>query len=592
MTLRPRAVAAGLALAIALAATPAPAHADETTMPNDYQDSVAATAVATADLARTAPAAVSDEMKYFTLYESGKNYDQGFSRWDDYHAMGYYQFDRRYALVGFMRYCVSADAATFSMFEPVLARASELSNPQTVIYDVNAGALTELGQLAEDAWHEAYAADPSLFSALQDTYAVTNYYEPTARWLARRGIDLSGRADCVKGLVWSLTNLFGTGGVQKYLAAANLSATMSDRAFVNAIVDSLPASLEAYNANTRYHASWINRYEQERATCLAYIAEDEAAAGVSAPDAGDADDVPVDGTLNDATLNDAIAPDTSADGEQSGDAPADAADPEQADGGDAAPGDADDAVAATPSQQAPDAGSAGAGQDASAPVVNGGSQATDVEAVVETEGASSEQTQGTGDADEGDAAVIGAGDAQEQTDDPAVADDTADGDTAGGAVDDGTGSPTATTTSDDGAAGTDASDDPTADADTSHDPASQDPASDQDGRDDAGEDDTDTEHEDGAAADDPAVEPRDGDPAADTDTGNGAPEPRTTADPTAAPADADANAAAAGRNGEEAAARAGMPVTSDAIVMAVLASGSLASFGVTALVAGKRRLKG
>ena len=255
---------------------PAPADYDKSDF---YQDSLTASALSSARTARASLATVTDEMKYFTLYESGKNYDQGFSYYDGYNALGYYQFDRRYSLVGFMRYCVSYDAATFSMFQAPLARATELSDSSTSVYDSTAKRLTEVGQLAEDAWHAAYAANPTLFAALQDSYAYTSYYEPTERWLASQGIDISGRADCVKGLVWSMTNLFGAGGVKKYLTAAKLSNAMSDREFVSAIVDSLPSSLAAYNKNTQYHKSWISRYEKERATCLEYIAADEAAAG-------------------------------------------------------------------------------------------------------------------------------------------------------------------------------------------------------------------------------------------------------------------------------------------------------------------------
>ena len=49
------------------------------------------------------PKALSSEMKYFAQNESGSNYNLGFSYGDGYHAMGFYQFDRRYALVDFMQ---------------------------------------------------------------------------------------------------------------------------------------------------------------------------------------------------------------------------------------------------------------------------------------------------------------------------------------------------------------------------------------------------------------------------------------------------------------------------------------------------------
>ena len=276
---------------------PAPADYDKSDF---YQDSLTASALSSARTARASLATVSDEMKYFTLYESGKNYDQGFSYYDGYNALGYYQFDRRYSLVGFMRYCVSYDAATFSMFQAPLVRSAELSDSSTSVYDSGSKRLTEVGQLAEDAWHAAYAANPTLFAALQDSYAYTNYYEPTERWLASQGIDISGRADCVKGLVWSMTNLFGAGGVKKYLTAAELSNDMSDREFVNAIVDSLPSSLAAYNKNTQYHKSWINRYEKERATCLEYIAADETAAGETGGSTGGTADTGSDSSAGSA----------------------------------------------------------------------------------------------------------------------------------------------------------------------------------------------------------------------------------------------------------------------------------------------------
>ena len=266
------------------------------TVPTDYdkadfyEAAPLASALSAAPTARAAVTGATDEMKYFTLYESGQNYDQGFSKWDGYHAMGYYQFDRRYSLVSLMRSCYEYDSVTFAMFKPLIDRAAELSSASTVIFDAATGRLTEIGQLAEDAWHAAYAADPATFAALQDACAISNYYQPTESWLkSKLGIDMSGRADCVKGLVWSFTNLFGTGGVKNYLRAANLSNGMSDREFVNAIVDSLPSSLAKYNTNTKYHQSWINRYEKERATCLSYIAEDEAAAETPS------DDVVVDG---------------------------------------------------------------------------------------------------------------------------------------------------------------------------------------------------------------------------------------------------------------------------------------------------------
>lgn len=46
---------------------------------------------------------VTPEMKYFTKYESHGNYNQGFSYGDGYNALGYYQFDRRWSFIPFMK---------------------------------------------------------------------------------------------------------------------------------------------------------------------------------------------------------------------------------------------------------------------------------------------------------------------------------------------------------------------------------------------------------------------------------------------------------------------------------------------------------
>ena len=345
-----------------------------------YEAAPLASALVTARSARAGVVGATDEMKYFTLYESGQNYDQGFSRWDGYHAMGYYQFDRRYSLVALMRYCYNYDPVTFAMFKPLIDRGAELSNASTVIFDTATGRLTEIGQLAEDAWHAAYAADPATFAALQDSYAISSYYMPTENWLrSALGIDISGRADCVKGLVWSMSNLFGTGGVKTYLRAANLSNDMSDRAFVNAIVDSLPASLAAYNSNTQYHQCWINRYEKERATCLAYIAEDEAQASQPGTD------------------------------EPAGDQGTGGADSDQGAGGIEAP---DDGSTDVPAGDQGDASGDGASGDSSAPAGDEGSDDTPGDA-------SGDASDGTGSAD--DPAADGAVDSD--SDDAADSDD-------------------------------------------------------------------------------------------------------------------------------------------------------------------------
>lgn len=221
---------------------------------------------------------VTAEMKYFTKYESHGNYNQGFSYGDGYNALGYYQFDRRWSLIPFMKQAYNYDSAKYGMLKAAIDRGSEISNASNPMY-AN-GQLTELGRVAQEAFQGAYNTDPTEFSALQDAYAYNSYYAVTEAWLkSALGIDISGRADCVKGMVWSITNMCGTGGCQDFFRWANLSNDMSDREFVTALSNSVVDNVaRKYSSQPQYHEGWKNRYRNELKDCLVYIAEDEAAA--------------------------------------------------------------------------------------------------------------------------------------------------------------------------------------------------------------------------------------------------------------------------------------------------------------------------
>ena len=221
---------------------------------------------------------VTREMKYFTKYESHGNYNQGFSYGDGYNALGYYQFDRRWSLVPFMKQVYNYDSAKYGMLKAAIDHGSEISNANNPMY-AN-GQLTELGRIAQEAFQGAYNTDPAEFSALQDAYAYNSYYAVTEAWLkSGLGIDISGRADCVKGMVWSITNMCGTGGCRDFFRWANLSNDMSDREFVTALSNSVVNNVATkYASQPQYHEGWKNRYRNELKDCLVYIAEDEAAA--------------------------------------------------------------------------------------------------------------------------------------------------------------------------------------------------------------------------------------------------------------------------------------------------------------------------
>lgn len=262
---------------------------------------------------------VTPEMKYFTKYESHGNYNQGFLYGDGYNALGYYQFDRRWSLIPFMKQVYNYSPEKYSMLKDAIDRGSEISNTSNAMYEN--GQLTELGRIAQEAFQGAYNTDPVEFSALQDAYAYNSYYAVTEAWLkSGLGIDISGRADCVKGMVWSITNMCGTGGCRDFFRWANLSNDMSDREFVTALSYSVVNNVATkYSSQPQYHEGWKNRYRNELKDCLVYIAEDEAAAAATpvqpeptpapspTPDSND-------GSSDDANDDRMDAPSTDADG--------------------------------------------------------------------------------------------------------------------------------------------------------------------------------------------------------------------------------------------------------------------------------------
>ena len=261
---------------------------------------------------------VTPEMKYFTKYESHGNYNQGFSYGDGYNALGYYQFDRRWSLIPFMKQAYNYNPEKYSMLKDAIDRGSEISNMSNAMYEN--GQLTELGRIAQEAFQGAYNIDSVEFSALQDAYAYNSYYAVTEAWLkSGLGIDITGRADCVKGMVWSITNMCGTGGCRDFFRWANLSNDMSDREFVTALSNSVVNNVATkYSSQPQYHEGWKNRYRNELKDCLVYIAEDEAAAAATpvqpeptpTPDSND-------DSSDDANDDRMDAPSTGADGDGS-----------------------------------------------------------------------------------------------------------------------------------------------------------------------------------------------------------------------------------------------------------------------------------
>lgn len=319
------AIVAGLTLALSFGAVsaPAPAAAEEPTpgVASDATDIDKGlyTQQSFSSVLRSVQGVsfvnVTPEMKYFTKYESHGNYNQGFSYGDGYNALGYYQFDRRWSLIPFIKQVYNYDSAKYGMLKDAIGRGSEISNASNAMYEN--GQLTELGRIAQEAFQSAYNTDPAEFSALQDAYAYNSYYAVTEAWLkSGLGIDISGRADCVKGMVWSITNMCGTGGCRDFFRWANLSNDMSDREFVTALSNSVVNNVATkFSSQPQYHEGWKNRYKNELKDCLVYIAEDEAAAA-AAPVQPEPSPTPDsnDDSSDDANDDRMDAPSTDADG--------------------------------------------------------------------------------------------------------------------------------------------------------------------------------------------------------------------------------------------------------------------------------------
>lgn len=251
------------------------------------------------------PLEISGDVKYFAKYESNANYDQGFSSGDGYNAMGFYQFDRRSTLRDFIVAVYKYNPKKYAMFAQFESVPQATFGASGAVY-AN-GAFTALGSSLNDAWHAAYKADATEFSALQDAWAYSSYYKPAENYLLSRGIDISKRADCVKGLCWGLANLFGLGGWRKFVGGVadgydwngvyqkgynwpgcGLNNSMSDTQFVTTLCNYVVANVSIfYKAQPLYHKGWQTRYKNELNDCLRMLSADSGNGGGSGGSSAD-----------------------------------------------------------------------------------------------------------------------------------------------------------------------------------------------------------------------------------------------------------------------------------------------------------------
>lgn len=550
---------------------PAPADYDKA----DFYESapaVSARSARSAGSSSLSSVSVSSEMKYFTKYESHSNYRKGFSYGDGYNALGYYQFDRRYSLIPFLTQVYNANPTKYSMLKAVIDRGSEVKSASSM-YDSGSKTLTELGELVQGAWYAAYDADPAEFSAFQDAYAYNSYYVPTERWLkSELGIDMSGRADCVKGMVWGLSNMWGTDGVKKVLRGANLSNGMTDREFVTALSAQMTDNIEKYSSQTQYYKGWKNRYKNELNDCLAFIslheAEDEAAGGAA-------------GSTDDAT--------NGAAGDSAGDVGGSAGDTGAGSGSDEGAGDSAGSGSNSGTAGGSNDGTSGSGSNGAGPAgdsAGSGSGSADdgpsdgATAGGDTAGGSGGSSSSSGSANNG--ASNGGSSTNGAADDSVAggsgSNDASNDGTSGGASNDASNGADADDSADksDGAAGDASSDDAGSGEDAKEGASSggtgQDESSANGATTDMAKQDDET-----ASKKEPSVTSSNGDENASGDARDADPDAKKSSDE------------AADGTAEDAGGR--MPQTSDLVMFAGFAGASAATFGATFIAAGKLGLK-
>lgn len=111
---------------------------------------------------------------------------------DSGNAYGKYQFDRRYALVPFMQFCVEYSQQHYSGFQPYIA------------YGAGSVALKNNTALAK-LWTQYCDKYPAEFEALQDTYAYQAYYLEGKKYMKNlHGIQMDYHSPALKGSLFSM----------------------------------------------------------------------------------------------------------------------------------------------------------------------------------------------------------------------------------------------------------------------------------------------------------------------------------------------------------------------------------------------------
>lgn len=128
---------------------------------------------------------------------------------DSGNAMGAYQFDRRYALVPFMQFCVDYNAEKYAGFKKFIA------------YGAGSEKLKNNQELA-NLWLGYCNEDLEEFGNLQDEYAYKYYYIPAKNYAVKKGVPVDNYSPVLKGSLWSFAIRSGTeSGAKKVVNGYN-----------------------------------------------------------------------------------------------------------------------------------------------------------------------------------------------------------------------------------------------------------------------------------------------------------------------------------------------------------------------------------
>ena len=192
---------------------------------------------------------VSDTMLFFTLFESGGD-AYGQVGGDNGSACGKYQFDYRYSLLPFIKYCYSSDPTFFKEFK-TFARYTDSQK-----YKLKSN--TKL----YSAWRKIYNRDRDRFKAYQDSYAKQEYYDVTERVLSSTfGISLAGRPDVVKGAVFSYSIQHGQTSAALAVKNAGIKNSTSNKQFLQKL----------YQYRIKQYPAYKTRYNSELSLALSLL---------------------------------------------------------------------------------------------------------------------------------------------------------------------------------------------------------------------------------------------------------------------------------------------------------------------------------